>query len=129
VLSGEGPLAGAAEQEQCLGEVDRSGVDGAQALVERAAVAVRIAAGDVENLEPLERGISPYRKYERWFHPLRFVSLVPLSHVFGQFLGIFLPQLLGGMVIFQESLTPAEVIRTIRRERVSVRLFSFARLS
>ena len=29
------------------------------------------------NLEPLERGIDPYRKYERWLHPLRFVSLVP----------------------------------------------------
>ena len=31
------------------------------------------------NLEPLERGIDPYRKYERWFHPLRFVTLVPPS--------------------------------------------------
>ena len=48
VFSGERPLVGAAEQEQCLGEVERSGVDGAEALVERAAVAVRIAAGDVE---------------------------------------------------------------------------------
>ena len=48
VFSGEGSLAGAAEQEQCFGEVDRSGVDGAEAFVERAAVAVRIVAGDVE---------------------------------------------------------------------------------
>jgi hypothetical protein len=47
-FSGERPLVGAAEQEQCFGEVERSGVDGAEALVERAAVAVRIAAGDVE---------------------------------------------------------------------------------
>ena len=45
VFFGERPLAGAAEQEQCFGEVDRPGVDGAQALVERAAVAVRIVAG------------------------------------------------------------------------------------
>src|SRR5258707_1001907 len=28
------------------------------------------------NLEPLERGIDAYRKYERWLHPLRFVTLV-----------------------------------------------------
>jgi hypothetical protein len=48
VLSGERPLAGPAEQEQRFGEVDRSGVDGAEALVELAAVAVRIVAGDVE---------------------------------------------------------------------------------
>ena len=38
VFSGKRPLVGAAEQEQCFGEVERSGVDGAEALVERAAV-------------------------------------------------------------------------------------------
>src|SRR3977135_2553914 len=48
VYSGEGPLVGAAEQEQCFSEVDRLGVDGAEAFVELAAVAVRIVAGDVE---------------------------------------------------------------------------------
>src|SRR5260370_12788643 len=46
------------------------------------------------NLEPLERGIDAYRKYERWFHPLRFVTLVPLSHVFGQSMPPFSPPLL-----------------------------------
>ena len=53
-------------------------------------------------------------------HPLRFLNLLPLSHVFGQFLGMFLPPLLGATVIFQEELKPSEVINTIRRERVSV---------
>jgi long-chain acyl-CoA synthetase len=52
------------------------------------------------NLEPLERGIAPYRKYERWFHPLRFVTLVPLSHVFGQFMTLFVPPLLSATVVF-----------------------------
>jgi len=33
------------------------------------------------NLEPLERQISEYLKYERIFHPLRFLNLLPLSHV------------------------------------------------
>lgn len=72
------------------------------------------------NLEPLEKEIAPYLKWERFFHPIRFLNLLPLSHVFGQFLGLFIPPLLGGTVIFQESLGPSEVIRTIRRERVSV---------
>ena len=50
-------LAGAAEQEQCLGEVDRSGVDGVEALDEFAVVAVRIAAGHVEKgLRDRKRG-------------------------------------------------------------------------
>ena len=72
------------------------------------------------NLEPLEREIAKYRKYERVFHPLRFLNLLPLSHVFGQFLGIFLPQLLAATVIFQDTLNPSEVLQVIKRERVSV---------
>jgi long-chain acyl-CoA synthetase len=71
------------------------------------------------NLEPLERGIDPYRKYERWLHPLRFVSLVPLSHVFGQFMTLFVPPLLGATVVFEASANPAEIIRTVKRERAT----------
>jgi len=53
-------------------------------------------------------------------HPIRFLNLLPLSHVFGQFLGIFLPPLLGGTVVFENTFNPTEVMATIRRERVSV---------
>ena len=48
VLSGKGALVGAAEQEHCFGEVDRSGVDGMEAVDEFAGVAVLIVAGNVE---------------------------------------------------------------------------------
>lgn len=82
---------------------------------------VVISHGNVlANVVPLETEIRKYLKYEKYVHPVRFLNLLPLSHVFGQFLGIFLPQLMGGTVIFQDALTPSEVIRTIRRERVSV---------
>ena len=72
------------------------------------------------NLEPLGAEIRKYRKWERPFHPLRFLNLVPLSHVFGQFMGIFVPQLLGGEVHFQDSLNPAEIVRRTREARISV---------
>jgi long-chain acyl-CoA synthetase len=82
---------------------------------------VVITHGNVlANIAPLEIEIQKYLKYERLVHPVRFLNLLPLSHVFGQFLGIFLPQLVGGAVVFHESLNPAEVMATIRRERVSV---------
>jgi len=82
---------------------------------------VVITHGNVlANLEPLEFEIRKYLKYERLVHPVRFLNVLPLSHVFGQFLGVFLPQLLGGTVVFHESLNPAELISTVRRERVSV---------
>ncbi len=82
---------------------------------------VVITHGNVlANIAPLEREMQAYLKYERWVHPVRFLNLLPLSHVFGQFLGMFLPPLLGGTVIFQEELKPSEIVNTIRRERVSV---------
>jgi long-chain acyl-CoA synthetase len=71
------------------------------------------------NLEPLETGINPYRKYERWLHPLRFVTLVPLSHVFGQFMALFVPPLLGATVVIEHSANPLEIIRTVKRERAT----------
>jgi long-chain acyl-CoA synthetase len=82
---------------------------------------VVISHGNVlSNMAPLEHEIRRYMKYERIVHPVRFLNLLPLSHVFGQFLGMFLPPLLGGTVIFQDDLKPSEIVDTIRRERVSV---------
>lgn len=82
---------------------------------------VVISHGNVlANLEPLENEIKKYLKVERFLHPFRFLNMVPLSHVFGQFMGMFVPPLLGGTVIFHDSLNPAEIVRTIKDERVSV---------
>jgi len=72
------------------------------------------------NLAPLAAEIDKYLRYERFVHPLRFLNLLPLSHVFGQFLGIFLPPLLGATVVFENTFNPVEIISTIQRERVSV---------
>jgi long-chain acyl-CoA synthetase len=77
-------------------------------------------ANVVGNLIPIESEMKKYLKYERLVHPIRFLNLLPLSHVFGQFLGIFLPPLLGGTVIFENTFNPTEIMATIRRERVSV---------
>jgi long-chain acyl-CoA synthetase len=82
---------------------------------------VVITHGNVlSNVEPLEREIRKYLKYEWLVHPIRFLNLLPLSHVFGQFLGIFLPPFLAGTVVFQDERKPAEIVSCIKRERVSV---------
>ena len=72
------------------------------------------------NVRPLEAQIAPYLKYEPFAHPIRFLNLLPLSHVFGQFLGMYLPSLLRSAVVFEDTLNPAEVLQTIKRERISV---------
>src|ERR1700676_5412550 len=82
---------------------------------------VVISHGNIlANLEPLETAMQPFLRWERPFHPLRFLDLVPLSHVFGQFLGVWVPPLLGATVLFQVTLNPTEIISTIKRERASV---------
>jgi long-chain acyl-CoA synthetase len=82
---------------------------------------VVISHGNVlANIEPVEREIHKYLRYERVFHPLRFLNLLPLSHVFGQMLGIFIPPFLAGTVVFIDSLKPSSLIDVIRDERISV---------
>jgi long-chain acyl-CoA synthetase len=71
-------------------------------------------------LDPIEREMAKYRKYERLFHPLRFLHSLPLSHVFGQFMGLWCPALLAAEVHFAEQLEPARMVELIRRERISV---------
>src|SRR5215212_11486404 len=72
------------------------------------------------NLAPLEEGMQKYLKWVRLVGPLRFICLLPLSHVFGQFMGILVPQLLGGEVIFLNALNPSEIVNTVRGRRVNV---------
>jgi long-chain acyl-CoA synthetase len=72
------------------------------------------------SLGPIEREMQRYLKYERWVHPLRFLHSLPLSHVFGQFMGLWVPALLAAEVHFESQLEPARLIATIYRERVSV---------
>ena len=72
------------------------------------------------SLRPIETEMGKYLRYERFVHPIRILHTLPLSHVFGQFMGILVPQLLGGEVFFQESLNPSQIIETIKRERISI---------
>lgn len=72
------------------------------------------------SLEPIEREMQRYLHWERPFHPIRFLVQLPLSHVFGQMLGLFLPPLLRGEVHFLPELSPADVASTIRERRISV---------
>lgn len=63
------------------------------------------------------------RRYRRWFRPvfpLRFLGLIPLSHMFGQMLTLFFPALIPGSAVFMRGHNPREMVRQIRLHRVSV---------
>ena len=72
------------------------------------------------NIVPVEREVGKYAKYGRPFYPLRFLNLLPLSHLFGQAMATFVPPMLAGVTVFMRGYNPAEIVRQIRTRRVSV---------
>ncbi|MGH9819606.1 MAG: AMP-binding protein, partial [Pyrinomonadaceae bacterium] len=82
---------------------------------------VELTHGNIlANLEPIESVIERYLKWEFVVHPIRILNTLPLSHVFGQLVTIFMPTLLRAEVIFQNRLSPNDIVETIKRDRVSV---------
>ena len=71
------------------------------------------------NLKPIEKEFRNYARWERLVHPLRFLCLLPLSHVFGQLMGIFVPQIVRGEVHFLESYKPSEIIDVARKQHIN----------
>ena len=74
----------------------------------------------LSNIVPVENEIHKYRKLERPFHPVRFLNLLPLSHLFGQTMATFIPPMIGGTVVFQRSYHPEEIVEHIHSRRISV---------
>src|SRR5206468_12755765 len=61
-----------------------------------------------------------YGKWGRPFFPLRFLNLLPLSHMFGQAMATFIPPMLPGTVVFMRGYNPADIAAQIKSRRVSV---------
>jgi long-chain acyl-CoA synthetase len=69
---------------------------------------------------PIEQAAQGYMRYEKYVHPLRFLHTLPLSHVFGQTMGLWIPPIFRAQVHFESKLIAPRLIETIRRERISV---------
>jgi long-chain acyl-CoA synthetase len=72
------------------------------------------------NIVPVEREVLKYRLWGKPFFPLRFLNLLPLSHMFGQAMATFIPPMLPGTVIFMRGYNPVEIVEQIKKHRVSV---------
>jgi long-chain acyl-CoA synthetase len=72
------------------------------------------------NLKPIDDGIAKYRKYMGPFQPIRFLNLLPLSHMFGQSMAAFIPAMIAGDVFFTSGYSPRDILRLIHRRRISV---------
>lgn len=69
---------------------------------------------------PIEQAAQGYMRYERFVHPLRFLHTLPLSHVFGQTMGLWIPPVFRAQVHFESRLVAPRLVETVRRERISV---------
>ncbi len=72
------------------------------------------------SLVPIEMEMQKYLKYEKPFHPVRILHTLPLSHVFGQFMGLWTPPLMASELHYESRLVAAELAEHIRRYRISV---------
>jgi len=72
------------------------------------------------NIVPVEKEVIKYRKYGRPFFPIRFLNLLPLSHLFGQAMATFVPPMLQGTVVFMRGYNPHDIVGQIKKRRISV---------
>ncbi|MFL6450590.1 MAG: AMP-binding protein [Bryobacteraceae bacterium] len=111
--------------ETQLGPMDRSQADPLQIVFTSGTTGdpkgiVHTHRNVLASLRPIEQEMGKYLKYERFFHPIRILHTLPLSHVFGQFMGLWIPPLLGAEVHFEHRLVASEIIERIRARRISV---------
>ena len=72
------------------------------------------------NIVPVEGEVVKYRRYAKPFSPIRFLNLLPLSHMFGQAMATFIPPMLTGIVVFMRGYNPGDIVDQIRTRKVSV---------
>ncbi|MBN1298723.1 MAG: AMP-binding protein, partial [Actinobacteria bacterium] len=61
------------------------------------------------------------QRYGRFFkimiHP-KILSVVPLSHLYGQLIGIYTPIMINSSVIFMQGINPQRILKVIREEKI-----------
>jgi long-chain acyl-CoA synthetase len=72
------------------------------------------------NIVPVEKEVLKYKKWGTPFYPLRFLNLLPLSHMFGQAMATFVPPMLGACVVFMRGYNPIDITTQVKKRRISV---------
>lgn len=70
------------------------------------------------NLCSIKPVLDRWKKFFRLMRNLKLLSVVPLSHMYGQLIGIYIPVMIDSSVVFINSVNPAEIIRAIKDERI-----------
>ncbi|HSU18940.1 MAG TPA: AMP-binding protein [Acidobacteriaceae bacterium] len=81
---------------------------------------VHVHRNVLASLRPIETEIDKYCRYERLIHPLRFLHTLPLSHVFGQFMGLWIAPVLGAELHFAPNIESSRMEDILRGQRINV---------
>lgn len=86
-----------------------------------AARPVSVGHGNIRAvLDALDAGIDPYRRWLRIAPRPRIACALPMSHLYGQVLGVFVPALLEADAILLAPMPAPDLARSLRRERAWV---------
>lgn len=70
------------------------------------------------NLKSIQPVMDRWKRFFRLMLNQKILSVVPLSHMYGQLIGIFVPVMIGSSVVFMNNINPAEIIKAIGEEKV-----------
>ncbi len=70
------------------------------------------------NLKSVQPVMNRWRSFFRLMWKLKILSVVPLSHMYGQFIGIFVPIMISSSVVFTSKVNPKDIVRAVREEKV-----------
>ena len=80
---------------------------------------VKVTHRNIEsNLKAIQPVLNRYKWMFRLMFNLKVLSLVPLSHMYGQLIGIFIPLMISSSVLFISNLNPQVVVKTIQKEKI-----------
>jgi long-chain acyl-CoA synthetase len=114
-----GQLTGPSHQWRSIGTTSRRLCSRPGATADPKGVVIR-HRNILANTVPVAKEIDKYKKYARPFSPIRFLNLLPLSHMFGQSMATNIPPLIDGTVVFMRSFNPHDIVRRVREWRISV---------
>lgn len=80
---------------------------------------VMITHSNIEaNLKAIKPVMDKWKFMFRLMRNLKILSLVPLSHMYGQLIGIFVPLMIGSSIVFINDLTPRAILKAIKEEKI-----------
>lgn len=80
---------------------------------------VMITYSNIEsNLKSVKLVMERWRKFFRLMWNLKILSVVPLSHMYGQLIGIYIPMMICGSVVFMSSISPRDIVKAVKEERI-----------